>query len=215
MPPTNRSPREVDTSRHFCPHTDCRNRGWLWLGNLRANGHPNGGSWRQYQCTSCQGYFPEHHGTILHGKQMVVELIVRVLACLAQWLGIRATARGFEVDPNTVLHWLVEAAEHLRAFSCYFLCDVHVKQLQEVLTHQALCLTLVTNAVSVWNTVYMAAVMEPLKEEGSPVHDSDLAHVWPTRYAHLNGYGKYHFNVEEAHQRKGLRPLRRPGNTTP
>jgi IS1 family transposase len=29
-----------------------------------------------------------------------------------------------------VLHWLVEAAEHLRAFSCYFLCDVHVKQLQ-------------------------------------------------------------------------------------
>ena len=61
----------------------------------------------------------------------------------------------------------------------------------------------------------MAAVMEQLKEEGYPVQDSDLAHVWPMRYAHLNGYGKYHFNVEEVHQRKGLRPLRRPGNTTP
>jgi hypothetical protein len=102
----------------------------LWLGNLRANGHPNGGSWRQCQCTSCQGYFSEHHGTILHGKQVAVELIVRVLACLAEGLGMRATARVFEVDPNTVLHWLVEAAEHLRAFLCYFLCDVHVKQLQ-------------------------------------------------------------------------------------
>jgi hypothetical protein len=81
----------------------------LWLGNLRANGHPNGGSWRQCQCTSCQGYFSAHHGTILHGKQVAMELIVRVLACLAEGLGIRATARGFEVDPNTVLHWLVEA----------------------------------------------------------------------------------------------------------
>ena len=49
---------------------------------------------------------------------------------LGRGLGMRATARVFEVDPNTVLHWLVEAAEHLRAFSCDFLCDVHVKQLQ-------------------------------------------------------------------------------------
>jgi IS1 family transposase len=29
-----------------------------------------------------------------------------------------------------VLHWLVEAAEQLQAFSVYFLCDVHVRQLQ-------------------------------------------------------------------------------------
>ena len=32
--------------------------------------------------------------------------------------------------PNTVLHWLGEAAEQLRAFSAYFLCDLHVEQLQ-------------------------------------------------------------------------------------
>jgi hypothetical protein len=56
-----------------------------------------------------------------------VELIVRVLACLAEGLGMRATARVFEVDANTVLQWLVEAAELLRAFSRYFLCDVHVE----------------------------------------------------------------------------------------
>jgi hypothetical protein len=47
MPPTNRRPREVDTSRHFCPHANCDSRGWVGLGNLRANGHPNGGPWRQ------------------------------------------------------------------------------------------------------------------------------------------------------------------------
>jgi len=130
MPPTNRRPRTVDTSRHFCPHTECDYRGWLGLNNLRANGHPSGGPWRQLHCTACDGYFPEHHGTIFHGKQAAVELIVRVLACLAEGLGIRATARVFEVAPNTVLQWLVEAAEQLTAFSAYFLCEVHIKQVQ-------------------------------------------------------------------------------------
>jgi transposase-like protein len=100
------------------------------LSNLRANGHPSGGPWRQFHCTSCSGYFLETHGTIFHGKQAAVELIVRVLACLAEGLGIRATARVFEVAPNTVLQWLSEAAEQLRAFSAYFLCDLHLEQLQ-------------------------------------------------------------------------------------
>src|SRR5467141_1775593 len=68
--------------------------------------------------------------SIFHGKRVAVELIVRVLACLAEGLGIRATARVFEVAPNTVLHWLVEAAEQLQAFSSYFLCEVHVQQAQ-------------------------------------------------------------------------------------
>src|SRR4029450_13328360 len=43
---------------------------------------------------------------------------------------MRATARVFEVDPNTVLHWLAQAAEQLKAFSASFLCNVHVNQLQ-------------------------------------------------------------------------------------
>jgi IS1 family transposase len=43
---------------------------------------------------------------------------------------MRATARVFEVDPNTVLDWLVEAAAQLRAFSQYFLHDLHLSQRQ-------------------------------------------------------------------------------------
>ena len=72
----------------------------------------------------------ETHGTLFPGKQASVELIVRVLACLAEGLGIRAPARVFEVDPNTVLQWLVEAAEQLQAFSRYVLHDVRVRQVQ-------------------------------------------------------------------------------------
>jgi IS1 family transposase len=130
MPPTLRRPRTVDTSRHFCPHAGCRYRGWLGWGNLRANGHPNGGPWRQFQCTSCKGYVPEHHGTIFHGKRVAHEKLVWAVGALAEGLGIRAVARVFEVDPNTVLGWLVDAAEHLQAFSRHFLHNVHVTQVQ-------------------------------------------------------------------------------------
>jgi hypothetical protein len=106
MPPTNRRPALWTPRCTFVPTPIVDSRGWTGLGNLRANVHPNGGPWRQFHCPSCEGYFPEHHGTIFHGKQAAVELIVRVLACLAEGLGIRATARVFEVDAKTVLHWL-------------------------------------------------------------------------------------------------------------
>jgi TnpA family transposase len=81
----------------------------------------------------------------------------------------------------------------------------------EELVNQASCLNLVTNAVIVWNTVYMAEAVAQLKREGYPVHESDLAHIWPTRYGHINVYGRYHFNIEEARRRQGLRPLRQSG----
>jgi IS1 family transposase len=122
--------RQVDTSTHFCPNPDCAYRGWVGWGNLRANGHPNGGSWRQLMCVVCRRYFLETLGTLFHGKRASVELIVRVVACLAEGVGIRGTARVFEVDPNTVLQWLVEAAEQLQAFSRHVLHDVRVRQVQ-------------------------------------------------------------------------------------
>jgi IS1 family transposase len=122
--------RQVDTSTHFCPNPDCAYRGWVGWGNLRANGHPSGGPWRQLLCVACRRYFLETLGTLFHGKRAPVELIVRVIACLAEGLGIRGTARVFEVDPNTVLQWLVEAADQLRAFSRYVLHDVRVRQVQ-------------------------------------------------------------------------------------
>jgi hypothetical protein len=52
------------------------------------------------------------------------------MACLAEGLGIRSTARVFDIDPNTVLQWLVEAAEQLQAFSAYFLNEFHLNPVQ-------------------------------------------------------------------------------------
>src|SRR5215470_4585213 len=104
---------QVDTSRPCCPNPDCASRGGVGWGHLRANGHPHGGPWRQLRCVVCRGYFLETLGTLWHGQRASVELIGHVLACLAEGIGIRGTARGCEVDPQTVLQWLVEAAEQL------------------------------------------------------------------------------------------------------
>src|SRR5262245_6157150 len=65
--------RQVDTSHHFCPNPACTYRAWVVWGNLRANGHPNGGPWRQLLCVACHRYFLKTLGTIFHGTRASVE----------------------------------------------------------------------------------------------------------------------------------------------
>ena len=82
------------------------------------------------------------------------------------------------------------------------------KRQNEAQINQASCLNLVTNTVITWNTIYMAAIVQQLRQEGHEIADDDLAHISPVRYEHLNVYGRYHFNIEQELQRKGQRPLR-------
>jgi TnpA family transposase len=43
------------------------------------------------------------------------------------------------------------------------------------------CLNLVTNAVVLWNTVYMSAVLDQLRFEGHNVDDGDVVHLSSAR----------------------------------
>jgi IS1 family transposase/transposase-like protein len=122
--------RHIDTTGHFCPHATCAYHGRVDWGNIRANGHPGGRRWRQLVCLGCRGYFLETLGTPFHAKQVAPDKLVWAIAALAEGLGIRAVARVFEVDPNTVLGWLVEATDHLETFSRSFLHDMDVEQVQ-------------------------------------------------------------------------------------
>ncbi len=82
------------------------------------------------------------------------------------------------------------------------------KRFPEEQQTQANCLNLVTNAIALWNTVYLQAAVEQLKIEGIEIKDEDLNFISPARFAHINPYGRYYFNLEENLNRKGLRPLR-------
>ncbi len=89
------------------------------------------------------------------------------------------------------------------------------KRHQEDQLNQAACLNLVVNAGMVWNTIYMQAALEQLKNEGCEINEDDVKHLSPARSEHINMYGKYYFNIEERLQRKGLRELRKPENDFP
>src|SRR5262249_6596050 len=103
LPP--RRPRTVHTALHVCPPTAGDDRGWLGRNTLRPTGPPHAGPWRPWHCLGCSGSSPERHGTLGPGTQPAVARSVRVLACLAEGRGLRATARGFAVAPNTGLAW--------------------------------------------------------------------------------------------------------------
>jgi hypothetical protein len=121
-------PRQVDTSFHFCPKANCAYWGWVGLGHLRANGHPNGGPWRPLHGTRGGGSFQETHGTPWPGKRVALDVRVWAVGARAEGLGSRAVARVLAVDPHTVLAWWVEVAEQAVAFSPYVLHEVRVTQ---------------------------------------------------------------------------------------
>lgn len=123
-------PRSVETRHHFCPKKSCRYYGWIGRGNIRANGHPNKGRWRQLQCIVCGKCFMETSNTIFYGKKAVAETIWQVLKALAEGLDIRATARVFDLDPNTVERWLSQAAAHMETVSAYLIHDLELTQVQ-------------------------------------------------------------------------------------
>jgi len=72
----------------------------------------------------------ESKGTIFYRKRYGAKEIARALVALAEGIGIRAVGRIFEVEPETILSWLVEAGEHLEAFNNYMTQDLQVEQVQ-------------------------------------------------------------------------------------
>lgn len=105
-----------------------------------------------------------------------------------------------------------EALHALREFLFFANKGTSRRKQEEDQANQAGCLNLLTNAVVVWNTVYMAAVIDQLRAEGYPVREEDMAHLSPARFEHVNPYGKYAFEIENAHKLTRLRPLRRPAH---
>ena len=60
---------------------------------------------------------------------------------------------------------------------------------------QAQCLTLLTNAVVCWNTVYIAAALAHLAEIGEPVQNDVARRIVPNGCEHINFLGRYDFNA--------------------
>ncbi len=84
--------------------------------------------------------------------------------------------------------------------------EIH-KRYREGQEDQLGALGLVTNAVILWNTIYMDAALNRLRQQGMEVKDEDAARLSPLLYAHINMLGHYSFALAKFIRAGVLRPL--------
>ena len=65
----------------------------------------------------------------------------------------------------------------------------------EEIMNKASCLSLISNAVLVWNTSQIQKIVEELRAAGHPVKDEDLARVSPLLRAHVIPNGSYDLSI--------------------
>jgi hypothetical protein len=76
----------------------------------------------------------------------------------------------------------------------------------EAQLNRASALSLVLNAIVVWNTRYLTAAAEELATQGESTPEDLWPHVSPLHWEHIHLVGRYCF--EEPTVASGLRPLR-------
>jgi hypothetical protein len=64
----------------------------------------------------------------------------------------------------------------------------------EEIMNKASCLSLLSNAVLVWNTIQIGQIVAHLRARGEEVADSDLSHISPLAFAHIIPNGTYWFD---------------------
>jgi IS1 family transposase/transposase-like protein len=129
-------PATIETNHVFCPNESCR--GFQVIGpnlNHWIVGHgtytTQGGEKRQmFLCKLCNTPFSETRGTVFFGLKTPSETVYRALTCLAEGLGIRATARVFQIKKDTVLRWLRRAGQHSAQVSAYLMRNFQVEHAQ-------------------------------------------------------------------------------------
>ena len=92
------------------------------------------------------------------------------------------------------------------------------KRYREGQEDQLGALGLVTNAVILWNTVYMQAALEHIQvQQSGEIKEDDVARLSPLIHEHVNVLGRYSFTLTEKIENGQLRPLNQKtrGNDLP
>jgi len=135
---------------------------------------------------------------------------------------------GRLIKTNFVLDWLADQelrarvgrqlnkGEQLHALrrAIFYANEGHVRQrTPEQQGEQALCLSIVVNAIIAWNTVYTQRVIDEVRAGGELVTTSEIEHVSPLAHQHIHFYGHFPFDVTA--RPEGHRPLRSPTASSP
>jgi TnpA family transposase len=82
------------------------------------------------------------------------------------------------------------------------------KRYREGQEDQLGALGLVTNALVLWNTIYMQAALDHLRRQGEDVKEENEARLSPLSHKHVNVLGHYSFTLAEQVLNGQLRPLK-------
>ena len=81
------------------------------------------------------------------------------------------------------------------------------KRYREGQEDQLGALGLVTNAVVLWNTLYMEAALNHMQEKDIQIKEEDITRLSPLQHLHINVLGHYSFTLTELISKGKLRPL--------
>lgn len=150
--------------------------------------------------------------TSLKKRHAAPDAVVQRLASAAggDRLAKALTAIGKVEKTIFLLRWLHDAAlradtgrqlnrgEHRQSLARWLFFanqgEFRVGDYEEIM-NKASCLSLISNAVLVWNTIEMQKIVEELRASGQAVRDEDLARVSPLHRFHVIPNGSYDLSV--------------------
>ena len=146
------------------------------------------------------GAYPRQHGVALALRE--IGRIERTLYTL-DWLERVPLRRQTTAELNKG-----ESRNALARAVCFHRLGRLRDRTAELQQHRASGLTLVTAAIVLWNTVYLARALDASRRRGETVPDALLAHIAPLGWQHINLTGDYLWDADAAVGPHGFRPLR-------
>ncbi len=113
----------------FCWNPNCADYGKPDYGNLRKFGLTRKGTQR-YQCRTCKKVFSQFRGTLFHHKQHSPQTIIECLAMLGDRSSLAAIHRIKGIKEETVIEWLLAAAQQTAEIEAVLIAQYHFSRLQ-------------------------------------------------------------------------------------
>ncbi len=113
----------------FCWNRECPDYGKTNHENIVRYGRTGKGTQR-LKCTTCERVFVANKGTVFYGRHHSPKAILECLAMLAERNSLAAIHRIKGIKEETVMDWLLEAANHVEEIKAMFLNNYHLTRVQ-------------------------------------------------------------------------------------
>jgi transposase-like protein len=113
----------------FCWNESCPSYGKVNRGNIVRYGRTAKGTQR-LKCKICGNVFVENKGTVLYGLHHDLKDVLECLAMLAERNSLAAIHRTKGIKEETVMDWLLKAANHVEAIEKLLVTNHHLTRVQ-------------------------------------------------------------------------------------